>query len=87
MKRATWSHPALESGYRPVCPDCGATERQNRSGVTAAGSQRFKCKLCGKQYTPRPAQRESDDADWRAMLSRVNPPAVPRVHRPWQRND
>ena len=38
------------------CPGCGSTERQSKSGLTAAGSQRYKCMLCGRRYTPEPKQ-------------------------------
>jgi transposase-like protein len=36
------------------CPRCGNPERQNKTGFTRAGSQRYKCMLCGKKYTPEP---------------------------------
>ena len=39
------------------CPHCGKTERQVKSGLTRAGSQRYRCKLCGKRYTPNPKQK------------------------------
>lgn len=35
-----------------VCPNCSARTSQNKDGRTAAGSQRYKCKLCGHRYTP-----------------------------------
>ena len=36
------------------CPRCGAKERQSKNGFTEAGSQRYKCMLCDKKYTPEP---------------------------------
>ncbi len=43
------------------CPKCRATEQQNRDGYTPAGSQRYRCKLCGCRYTPTPKDRGYDD--------------------------
>jgi transposase-like protein len=36
------------------CPACNSTTRQVKIGFTAAGSQRFECKLCLHRYTPSP---------------------------------
>ncbi len=36
------------------CPYCQATEKQIKAGLTEAGSQRFRCKLCQRRYTPEP---------------------------------
>jgi transposase-like protein len=36
----------------PACPKCHQTNRQNKDGFTPAGSQRYRCKLCGCRYTP-----------------------------------
>ncbi|HFQ93294.1 MAG TPA: IS1 family transposase, partial [Anaerolineae bacterium] len=38
----------------PVCPRCHAKEFQIKDGRTPAGSQRYKCKQCGRRYTPSP---------------------------------
>jgi len=35
------------------CPKCGETA-QIKAGYTANGSQKYKCKECGKVYTPEP---------------------------------
>ena len=35
-----------------LCPQCHGESRQIKDGRTAAGSQRFRCKLCGCRYTP-----------------------------------
>lgn len=43
------------------CPKCQGTKRQNRDGYTAAGSQRYRCKLCGYRYTPNPQDRGYDE--------------------------
>jgi len=34
------------------CPKCYSTTRQNKAGVTTAGSQRYRCMFCGCKYTP-----------------------------------
>ena len=34
------------------CPRCELNESQWKIGVTRAGSQRYKCGVCGKSYTP-----------------------------------
>ena len=39
-----------------ACPACAATQYQVRDGKTAAGSQRLRCRVCGKRYTPTPKQ-------------------------------
>jgi transposase-like protein len=36
------------------CPKCHRTERQNRTGKTPCGSQRYICMFCMKKYTPNP---------------------------------
>ncbi len=43
-----------------TCPKCGSQERQNRDGVTSAGSQRYKCMQCRCKYTPAPKARGYD---------------------------
>ena len=35
------------------CPKCGETA-QIKAGFTGNGSQKYKCKSCGKTYTPEP---------------------------------
>jgi len=34
------------------CPRCKKEERQNKDGFTNAGSQRYRCQVCGARYTP-----------------------------------
>lgn len=36
------------------CPHCLSSENQVKNGKTAAGSQLYKCKHCGRKYTPSP---------------------------------
>lgn len=44
-----------------TCVKCHDGERQIKDGVTAAGSQRYRCKACGCRYTPRPKERGYDE--------------------------
>jgi len=44
-----------------TCPGCGSVERQNKDGFTPAGSQRYRCKLCQKRYTPEPKELGYDE--------------------------
>ena len=34
------------------CPKCKSVDKQHRVGETSAGSQRYRCYLCGCEYTP-----------------------------------
>jgi transposase-like protein len=34
------------------CPKCGSNDKQHKIGKTRAGSQRYRCYLCGCKYTP-----------------------------------
>jgi transposase len=34
------------------CPKCGSPTQQHKIGKTEAGSQRYRCYLCGCSYTP-----------------------------------
>jgi len=43
------------------CPQCHATRRQIKDGRTRAGSQRYRCKLCGFRYTPEPKEKGYDE--------------------------
>ncbi len=45
----------------PVCPRCHAPEFQIKDGRTSAGSQRYKCKQCGRRYTPTPRESGYDE--------------------------
>ena len=35
-----------------TCPQCHQTRYQVKDGFTRAGSQRMRCRACGKRYTP-----------------------------------
>lgn len=36
------------------CPYCQSTERQVKAGRNGSGSQRYKCQVCQRKYTPEP---------------------------------
>ena len=36
------------------CPYCGETKKQQSIGKTKAGSDRFRCAFCKRDYTPKP---------------------------------
>jgi len=36
------------------CPRCGAREKQYKVGFNPSGSQKYRCYVCGKNYTPEP---------------------------------
>ena len=44
------------------CPYCQATEKQVKAGLTEVGSQRFRCNLCQRRYTPAPKLRGYPEA-------------------------
>ncbi len=44
-----------------VCPRCNKTHHQARDGRTPAGSQRYRCVLCGCRYTPHPRDQGYDE--------------------------
>ena len=44
-----------------TCPRCHQTTRQNRSGKTLSGSQRYLCMHCRCKYTPEPKQHGYPD--------------------------
>ena len=39
------------------CEKCKDEKKQIKSGKTKYGSQKYKCKICGKVYTPNPKER------------------------------
>ena len=42
------------------CPYCHNSEKQVKAGKHESGSQRYKCNLCQKRYTPEPSQTYPD---------------------------
>lgn len=41
-----------------TCPQCGASDKQNKHTANASGSARFRCRKCGKTYTPNPIKHQ-----------------------------
>jgi transposase-like protein len=52
------------------CPKCYNTQRQNKAGQTASGSQRYRCMYCGSKYTPE-KKRHGYDAKVRQQAIRL----------------
>lgn len=44
-----------------LCPKCHETKRQVKDGRTPAGSQRYRCRLCGCRYTAQPKESGYDE--------------------------
>ncbi|PID85767.1 MAG: hypothetical protein CSA11_00470 [Chloroflexi bacterium] len=44
-----------------ICPHCGGADRQIKDGFTAAGMQRYRCKLCQTRYTLHPKEQGYDE--------------------------
>ena len=44
-----------------TCPKCHGRKRQIKDGTTPAGSQRYRCRLCGCRYTPDPKRNGYDE--------------------------
>jgi len=39
-----------------TCPSCQSTEKQYKSGFNRSGSQRYRCGICNRAYTPEPKE-------------------------------
>jgi len=64
------------------CPRCQSTEKQNKAGFTQAGSQRYRCLLCGKKYTPTPKEHGySEEVRRRAVELYVDGMNLRRIGR------
>lgn len=44
------------------CPYCQASEKQVKAGKQPSGSQRWKCQVCHRRYTPEPSDHGYGDA-------------------------
>lgn len=44
------------------CPYCQANERQVKAGRNKSGSQRWRCQVCRRRYTPEPSRRGCPEA-------------------------
>ena len=64
------------------CPRCQAEEQQVKSGLTDAGSQRYKCQACSHRYTPEPKPRGySDEVRVKAVRMYVDGMNLRRIGR------
>jgi transposase-like protein len=43
------------------CPYCQATTKQNKNGKNDSGSQRYRCGICQRRYTPEPKENGYSD--------------------------
>ena len=51
-----------------ICPRCGAEKRQQRYGKNRSGSEKYRCGLCNKKYTPSPAKHEYSEQEKTAAI-------------------
>jgi len=66
----------------PTCPRCKQTKRQNKTGQTESGSQRYLCMYCSKKYTPDPKmQGYPDEVRKQAMQMYVDGMNLRRIGR------
>jgi transposase-like protein len=64
------------------CPQCSNHTQQIKSGRTEAGSQRYKCKACGRRYTPEPkTPGYSDEVRMQAVRMYVDGLNLRRIAR------
>ena len=65
-----------------VCPHCGRSESVVRHGFTRAGSQRLRCHVCMKAWTPegksRTLSREKEALIEKALGERLSQRAIAR---------
>jgi len=50
------------------CPKCGATEKQHSIGKTRAGSRRYRCVICKREYTPNPKKHAYTESERKEAL-------------------
>jgi transposase-like protein len=50
------------------CPRCGAAERQHSIGKTCAGSRRYRCAQCKREYTPKPKKHAYTESERKEAL-------------------
>jgi transposase-like protein len=64
------------------CPHCQNEIDQVKAGKTATGSQRYKCKVCQRVYTPEPKQQGyPDEMRQQAMQLYVDGMSLRRIGR------
>jgi len=50
--RGKWKRQKREN--TPLCPSCGTNDRVQKNGFDFAGTQKFKCVSCGRQFVEFP---------------------------------
>jgi len=50
------------------CPKCDATEKQHSIGKTRAGSRRYRCTICKREYTPNPKKHKYTESERKEAL-------------------
>jgi transposase-like protein len=50
------------------CPKCGAIEKQHSIGKTKAGSRRYRCTICKREYTPSPKKHAYSEEERKEAL-------------------
>lgn len=45
-----------------TCPYCQNSKQQIKAGRNGSGSQRYKCKVCNRHYTPEPSEKGYPEA-------------------------
>lgn len=65
-----------------TCPYCQANEQQVKNGMNVSGTQRYKCKRCGRAYTPEPKEQGyADGVRLRAVALYVDGMNIRRIAR------
>ena len=44
------------------CPNCQSGERQVKNGHNPSGTQRYRCQVCGRVYTPTPKPHQYEQS-------------------------
>ncbi len=67
------------------CPMCDVSESVIRFGFNRCGTQRLRCKLCGKTWTPEPRSREMSPEKEKlieaALGERLSQRAIARIFK------
>src|SRR5438045_5834151 len=65
-----------------TCPYCHSSEKQIKDGLNASCSQRYRCKICQRHYTPEPKEQGyEEDVRQRAVQLYVDGMNFRRIAR------
>jgi transposase-like protein len=64
---AKWYNGVMKEETR-VCPKCGSREKQYGIGKTSAGSRRYRCAICRREYTPNPKKQKYTQSERKEAL-------------------